>query len=87
MNLKKEVVENKCVDLLKEVYPNASVIEKTDDFILMQKDKKGEEFFVLPSEYVETCEVFKNSSFRFLTFMRALGGLCRRMNNHESNWD
>ncbi len=87
MKKDKSICENKCVDILKEVYPNASVIEKTADFILMQKDKTGEEFFVLPREYMETCETFKKSAHRFLTFMRALGGLCRQLNNHQNNWN
>ena len=79
------IYENKCVDILKSVYPNACVIEKTADFILMQKDKTGEEFFVLPREYEETCETFKKKSYRFLMFMRVLGGLCRQLNNQQNN--
>lgn len=79
--MKKKSQEHFTIKSICEYHPQAKIIEEDTEKMVVQLDKSGTDFYVVPREPQQDEYSFKQNAFQFLKFMYAVGAVCKKLND------
>lgn len=78
--MKKKNKEHFTIESIYKRHPDAKIIEEDAEKMVVQLDKSGVDFYVVPKEPQCDEYSFKKNAFQFLKFMYAVGAVCKNLN-------
>lgn len=79
--MKKKNQEHFTIKSICQWHPDAKIIEEDGEKMVVQLDKDGMDFYVVPKEPQQDEYSFKQNAFQFLKFMYAVGSVCKGLND------